>query len=169
MKTYWIFSMFISIFLQWFYARTCVLLVRWQPSLPIHANGWAGHLFQAFRSQTKNCECKENHSLCTISKLKYLYFIFIFTTIVYLGIRKEWQWKKGGGPCQKSNYQTWSQRNWNSRNKTLHVQVKEYCTIPFRTGLVRNETRGIIKITKYLFYNEITLTFPYKTMQVNVL
>lgn len=23
-----------------------------------------------------------------------------------LGIRKEWKYKKGGGPCQKSNYQT---------------------------------------------------------------
>ena len=165
-KTYWIFSMFISIFLQWFYARTCVLLVRRQPSLLIHANGWAGHLFQAFRGQTKNRECKENNSLCTLSiNIKR----FPFHIHLYLGIRKEWKWKKGGGPCQKSNYQTWSQRNWNSRNKTLHVQVKEHCTIPFRTGLVRNETRGIIKITKYLFYNEITLTFPYKTMQVNVL
>ena len=100
------------------------------------------------------------------SILKDFRFIYIH---LYLGIRKEWKWKKGGGPCQKSNYQTWSQRNWNSRNKTLHVQVKEYCTIPFCTGLVRNETRGIIEITKYLFYNEITLTFPYKTMQVNVL
>ena len=104
--------------------------------------------------------------LCTLSiNIKR----FPFHIHLYLGIRKDWKWEKGGGPCQKSNYQTWSQRNWNSRNKTLHVQVKEHCTIPFRTGLVRNETRGIIKITKYLFYNEITLTFPYKTMQVNVL
>ena len=88
---------------------------------------------------------------------------------VPLGIWKEWKWEKDRRMHQKSKHQIRSQRNWSSRNQTLHVQVKEHCTVPFCAWYCRYETRGIIKIKKYLFHIEITLTLSNETLQINVL